>query len=62
LSDEDKQDMLCGLIPDDALETGVRCWMSADMPNYAQGDTRPYVASCDLPMQRYRGHGKDLMA
>ncbi len=58
LSADDKQDMLNGLVPDDTLETAVKCWMAAEMPNYAEGDTRPYKPAGDLPMQRYRGIGK----
>jgi hypothetical protein len=42
LSKEDKADMLCGLITDEVLETAVRSWMAAGMPDYAQGKTEPY--------------------
>ena len=59
LSKEDKQDMLNGLLPDEALECHVKCWMEAGMPNYAEGDTAPYKPKLDLPMQRYRGNGKN---
>ena len=38
LSKEDKQDMLNGLLPDEALECHVKCWMDAGMPNYAEGE------------------------
>jgi hypothetical protein len=59
LSNDDKQDMLNGLIPDEALETSVKCWMEAGMPDYANGHTAPYRPKDGLPMQRYRGMGKD---
>lgn len=42
LSDEDKNDMLNGLVPDDTLETSVKCWMYAKMPDYANGLEAPY--------------------
>lgn len=44
LSKEDKDDMLNGLIPDDALECHVQVWMKAGMPDYANGHTDPYKA------------------
>lgn len=59
LSNDDKQDMVEGLIPDEALECHVRCWMEAGMPDYANGHTEPYRPKDDLPMNRYRGNGKD---
>lgn len=59
LSPDDKQDMLNGLIPDEALEVAVKCWMEAGMPDYANGLTERYRPKDDLPMQRYRGNGKD---
>lgn len=58
LSIEDKRDMLNGLIPDEALECHVKCWMEAGMPDYANGNTERYKPKLDLPMQRYRGKGK----
>jgi len=42
LSDEDKQDMLDGKVPIEALVTAVEMWKAAGMPNYAHGDTTPY--------------------
>ena len=45
LSKEDKQDMLNGLVPADALETAVRCWMAAGMPDNANGLDDPYKTS-----------------
>lgn len=59
LSDDDKNDMLNGLVPDDSLEMAVKCWMDASKPDYAHGHTEPYVPPPELPMQRYRGMGKD---
>ena len=44
LSKEDKQDMLNGLIPDETLFVAVKCWMEAEMPDYANGHTDPYRA------------------
>lgn len=58
LSPEDKIDMVNGLIPIDALELAVKVWMANKMPDYANGNTAPYRAKSDLPMQRYRGNGK----
>lgn len=57
LSNDDKQDMLAGLIPDETLVTAVKCWMEAGMPDYANGFTSPYRPKDDKPMQRYRGKG-----
>lgn len=34
LSIEDKQDMLNGLLPDEALLLHVKCWIEAGMPNH----------------------------
>ncbi len=42
LSDDDKQDMLDGNLPIEALECAVKVWMDAGMPNYAHGDSTPY--------------------
>lgn len=59
LSKEDKQDMLNGLVSDETLETAAKCWIDAGKPNYAEGCTKPFVPPHPLPMQRYRGIGKD---
>lgn len=37
LSDEDKADMLNGLINDETLVTAVEVWKEAGMPDYAKG-------------------------
>lgn len=58
LSVDDKNDMLNGLVPDDALECHVIAWMDAGMPDYANGKFEPYKPPPELPMQRYRGAGK----
>jgi hypothetical protein len=58
LSEEDKRDMLQGLIEDDSLLTAVKIWINGGMCNYAQGSYERYKPSNDLPMQRYRGIGK----
>jgi len=58
LSNEDKQDMLSGLLPVDCLVIGVRTWLAAGMPDYANGKFDPYKAFDDKPMSRYRGMGK----
>lgn len=42
LSKADKEDMLNGLLPDEALEFHVKVWMKAGMPDYANGLTDPY--------------------
>jgi hypothetical protein len=41
LSEDDKQDMLRGDLPIEALECAVKCWMDAGMPDYAHGKTDP---------------------
>jgi hypothetical protein len=58
LSKEDKDDMLNGLVSDETLETAVQAWMSAGMPDYANGHTDPYKPPPENPMSRYRGNGK----
>jgi len=58
LSKEDKDDMLNGLVSDETLETAVQAWMSAGMPDYANGNTEPYKPPPENPMSRYRGNGK----
>jgi hypothetical protein len=60
LSEEDKHDMVNGLIPDDSLVTSVKIWVEAGMPNYAEGSQELYKQSFDLPMRRYRGIGKNV--
>lgn len=52
LSKDDKQDMLNGLVPDETLETAVKCWMEAGMPDYANGNDERYKPSAELPMQK----------
>lgn len=42
LSEDDKQDMLRGDLPIEALECAVQCWKDAGMPDYAHGLTDPY--------------------
>jgi hypothetical protein len=59
LSIDDKNDMLNGLLPDETLFVAVKCWMEAGMPNYAIGSYERYKPAPVLPMQRYRGIGKD---
>jgi hypothetical protein len=58
LSQEDKDDMLKELLPDESLELHVRVWMKNRMPDYANGHTSPYVPQSDKPMSTYRGIGK----
>mgnify|MGYP001570774667 CR=1 FL=1 len=58
LSEDDKNDMVAGLIDHTTLVTAVEVWISNGMPNYAQGSTERYKPSCELPMKRYRGMGK----
>lgn len=41
LSDDDKQDMLNGDLPTEAIETGVKLWMKAGIPDYAHGYDKP---------------------
>lgn len=60
LSKEDKEDMLNGLLSDDALECHVKVWKDAGMPDYANGLTEPYKPAPELPMARHRGIGKDV--
>jgi hypothetical protein len=42
LSEDDKQDMLRGELPIEALECAVMLWMNAGMPDYAHGLTDIY--------------------
>ncbi len=58
LSEDDKKDMVDGLISNEELEVAVRCWMQSGMANVVEGDLRPYRPPPELPMQRYRGIGK----
>lgn len=39
LSEDDKNDMLNGDLPLDALETAIKVWMASKMPDYANGHT-----------------------
>jgi hypothetical protein len=57
LSEEDKQDMLAGLIDFDFLLTAVEVWVKCGMPDYANAKLTPYVPKYELPMSRYRGKG-----
>jgi len=58
LSKEDKNDMLNGLIPDDALDCHVKVWKQYGMCNYADGTGTQYTPPEEKPMSRYRGYGK----
>lgn len=58
LSQDDKKDMLQGLLPIDILTIAVQAWMKNKMPDYANGKFEPYKEKTNLPMQRYRGMGK----
>lgn len=51
LSEEDKLDMIEGLLPDHALEAHVRAWMDAGMPDYANGSDIPYNST---PKKEFR--------
>jgi len=42
LSPEDKEDMLNGLISDEALDCHVKVWKENGMPDYANGKTDHY--------------------
>ncbi len=44
LSDEDKQDMLEGILTLDALAASVEVWRDMGMPDYAHNKTEPYEA------------------
>lgn len=41
LSKDDKDDMMAGNLPIDALECAVKCWLNAGEPDYANGSTKP---------------------
>lgn len=41
LSEDDKQDMVNGDVPMEALECAVKVWMENGMPDYAHGLTDP---------------------
>lgn len=47
LSDSDKQDMLRGEVPIEALDVAVMLWKQAGMPDYANGDTKPLKRDWD---------------
>lgn len=55
LSEEDKEDMVNGLLSEEALMGHVQVWMQTGMRNYADGSGEPYRASGELPMSRYSG-------
>jgi hypothetical protein len=59
LSEDDKNDMVQGLIEVDSLVTAVKVWMSHGMQDYANGSYERYKPQSNLPMQRYRGLGKN---
>ena len=59
LSKDDKDDMLNGLIPDDALECHVQVWIKTGMCDYTNGSYLRYKPSFELPMKRYRGVGEN---
>ena len=42
LSEDDKQDMVDGLLSIEELECHVKAWMDVQMPDYAHGKTEPY--------------------
>lgn len=42
LSQDDKNDILLGLISIDELDMAVKVWKAALMPDYANGHTDPY--------------------
>lgn len=42
LSKQDKQDMLDGLVPDEALYVATKAWLDAGMPDYANGHTERF--------------------
>ncbi len=59
LSKEDKNDMLEGLIPYEAIDTAVAVWKESGMCNYADGSGERYKAPPSYPMSNYRGKGKE---
>ena len=60
LSEQDKQDMLDGLISDEMLETAVKVWIDSGMCNYADGSGFAYKPSSEIPMHRHRSIGKSV--
>jgi hypothetical protein len=59
LSEEDKEDMLKGLVPDETLDLHVQLWKEYGMCYHSNGSNLPYTPSSDTPMCRYRGNGKN---
>ena len=55
LSNEDKQDMLNGLIPIESLIAHVKAWQDTGMRIYADGSGLRYTPLNEKPMSRYRG-------
>ena len=60
LSKEDKEDMLRGLINEEALETAVKCWVASGMLEYAR--YKPRKPSCDFPAHEVWWTFKDATA
>ena len=58
LSKEDKQDMLNGLLPDEALLLHVKCWIEAGMPNYNSSELPSNLNADEKPLKRYWRDGK----
>jgi hypothetical protein len=50
LSEDDKQDMLNGLLPIEALEIHVKVWKDMGMPDYANGHTEPMEKNFRYPV------------
>jgi len=57
LSREDKNDMLNGLVPLEALELAVDVWKHYGMCNYSDGSGKPYKAPAVCPMKNFIGRG-----
>ncbi len=55
LSQEDKEDMKNGLLPEISLEAHIRAWMGAGSPDYANGGTLPYEQE-----KAVKSHSKDM--
>jgi len=54
---QDKEDMLNGLVSSQMLETAVKCWMKAGMPDYVNGKNEPYVTGGEPVGRKYKGYG-----
>jgi len=56
LSDQDKDDMLRGVLSIEALEASTELWMASGMPDYANGRDIPYKKDFKKELNHPQGH------